>query len=36
MTDPYRHPAGRTCAGSATLLTVFAALLAALVRRCGR
>ena len=34
--DPYRHPAGRTCAGSVAVLTAIAALLAALTRRGGR
>lgn len=33
MTDPYRHPAGRSCATSVTLLGAFVALLTAIVRK---
>jgi hypothetical protein len=33
MSDPYRHPAGRSCATTATLLTAIAAMLAVLVRK---
>lgn len=33
MSDPYRHPAGRSCATTATLIGAFVALLAALVRK---
>lgn len=33
--DPYRHPAGRSCAGMAAMLTALTAMLAAIVRKAG-
>jgi hypothetical protein len=34
--DPYRHPAGRSCATTATLIAATVALLTALARKAGR
>jgi hypothetical protein len=36
MSDPYRHPAGRSCATTAAMLTALAAMLAAITRKAGR
>lgn len=35
MTDPYRHPAGRSCGATAAMWTALIAVLAAVARKAG-
>lgn len=36
MTDPYRHPAGRTCSGMTATIAATVTLLAMLARKASR